>query len=644
MALVKTSTFAAGATRSSAAKRAVPPVAADDSPTRARTRQAPATRQVQASERVAAATEELASGLTEASAAAEELRRAMEQIATGSEEAAGASQEQLAAIKSITVNLATARDHAEVCRRRTEVVQSALIDTSAQITASIRVIERNAARQQASVEMIALLERSAQEIGEITLAVSDISDRTNLFALNAAIEAARAGDHGRGFAVVAEEVRSLAERSESRALDVQRIVETIQDSIRDAAQSVRATAETAVGEAASGTALVQKLDAMREDIKQLNDGSVDTVTAAVQAVGAAADVQKGAELAAAASQDQSAAAAEAQAAIQQQAQALDQGQRAAQALAALTDGLRAGSAAASAAEQIGAMAEELSATIQELSSAAAEIMTAVTQINRRAQQQAAATMQSSAALTQIERSAGLARQNAEQAITRVGELARTVGDSRATAQRLVTGMAQASRDTGASLEQVVALELTSRQIDKIADGIALIAIKTGMLAVSGAVEAARAGDAGRGFAVVSGDISVLAGEAEERADRIKDTVRAMMDRIASVRHDLEQTIGLIDAELSKATTISEAFVAVDAEMQAMSAANAAVLQGAEAMQSDLTASAAGARQIAAAAEEASAASAQAAGASAQQAKGAEDLAAAIEEIASLADELKPSNG
>jgi methyl-accepting chemotaxis protein len=223
----------------------------------------------------------------------------------------------------------------------------------------------------------------------------------------------------------------------------------------------------------------------------------------------------------------------------------------------------------------------------------------------------------------------------------VQELVRLVDDGRSTAHRLVAGVSQSSRDTGSSLEQIVGLETTSRQIDKIVDGIALIAVKTSMLAVSGAVEAARAGDAGRGFAVVSGDISVLASEAEERADRIKDTVRAMMDRIALVKRDLEQTITLIDTELSKAAAITDAFVAVDAEMTAMSAANIAVLEGAEAMQSDLAASAGGARQIAAAAEEASAASAEAARASAQQAKGAEDLAAAIEEIASLADELKP---
>ena len=66
----------------------------------------------------------------------------------------------------------------------------------------------------------------------------------------------------------------LREKSESSALDVQRIVETIQSRpFAMTAQSVRAAAETAIGEAATGTALVRKLDAMREDIKRLNEGS-----------------------------------------------------------------------------------------------------------------------------------------------------------------------------------------------------------------------------------------------------------------------------------------------------------------------------------------------------------------------------------
>jgi methyl-accepting chemotaxis protein len=643
MALAKTSTFAAGAKKPPAVDGTARSAAEADPAARSRPRQPPAARHVKASERVAAATEQLASGLTEAAAAAEELRRSMEQIAAGGEEAAGASQEQLAAIRNIVQRLTDARDHAEVSGRRTDGVRLVLIDTAARITASTAAIERNATRQQASVHVIAELERRAQEVGEITRSVSGISDQTNLLALNAAIEAARAGDHGRGFAVVAEEVRSLAETSERSALDVQRIAETIQVTIRETAQSVRMAAENAVAEAAAGTALVRSLDTMRDDMRRLSEGAATTVTAALQAVSAATEVQKGAEQVAAAAEEQSAAAAEAQTAIRQQTQSLEQGQTAARALAALTDTLRAGSAEPTAATQIGAMAEQLSATIQELSSAAAQIMAAVAQINRGSSIQAAAAQQSSAALTQIERSAEVARQNAGRATAQVETLARTVNEGKAAVERLVAGVSQASRDAGASLAQILGLETVSRRIEKIVDGIALIAVQTSMLAVSGAVEAARAGDAGSGFAVVSNDIRGLAREAADSADRIKDTVRAIMDQIASVRRDLEKSIDLIDAEVRTNEAIRDAFAALDSEVAALGAANVAILEGAEAMQGDLTGCVTGARQIAVAAEEANAASTQAASASAQQAKGAEDLAAAIEEIASLAGELS-ANG
>ncbi len=493
--------------------------------------------------------------------------------------------------------------------------------------------------------VIAELERRAQEIGEITGGVGRISDQTNLLALNAAIEAARAGDHGRGFAVVAEEVRSLAEKSETSALDVQRIAETIQTAIRDTAQSVRAAAEAALADAATGKSLIGTLDAMREEMARLSEGAALTASAALDSVGAATEVQKGAEQVATAAEQQSAAAAEAQTSIRQQTQSLDQGQMAAQALARLTEQLRAGTSdTGSAAAQIGAMAEELSASIQELSTAAAQIMTAVAQINRGAQMQASATQQAAAALARIERGADLTRQTADQAISQVTVLTRGVEEGRAAVRRLVDGVTHAARDATASLGQIASLETMSRRIDKIVDGIALIAVQTSMLAVSGAVEAARAGDSGRGFAVVSNDIRALAREAGESADRIKDVVRGIMEQITQVRRDLEATMSLIDAEAQKNATIGGAFTAMDAEVTALRAANEAILRGAEEMAGDLSSSASGARQIASAAEEASTASSQAATASAQQAQGAEDLAAAIEEIASLADELKQSNG
>ena len=344
MALVKSSRISAGETMGQAV--ADGPVAAEAAVRRPKERGPSGTRHAKASERVAAATEQLASGLSEAAAAAEELRRSMEQIASGAEEAASASQEQLEAIRSVVANLDTARGEAEASRRRTEGAQIVLTETAMQITASVRAIEKNAERQFKSVAIIAELERRAQDIGEIIQTVSRIADQTNLLALNAAIEAARAGDHGRGFAVVAEEVRALAETSEKSAQDVQGLAEAIQARVREVVEAVRSAAERAAAEAKTGIAAVDGLGALRRDMSGIAEGSQNTALAAAEAERAASEGLRGAEQVATAAEEQSAAANEAQTAIQQQAQSLDQGQIAAQSMAALADELRGGRAEA----------------------------------------------------------------------------------------------------------------------------------------------------------------------------------------------------------------------------------------------------------------------------------------------------------
>ena len=596
------------------------------------------------SERVAAATEELASGLAQASAAAEELRRSMEQIAAGADEAAGASQEQLAAIKQVTSNLTAARGEADSSRRRTEAAQVLLAETGAQIGASVQSIERNSARQVASGEIIGELERRAQDVSEITGAVSRISDQTNLLALNAAIEAARAGDHGRGFAVVAEEVRALADVSDKSALQVQGLAEEIQGNVRNAAATVKAAAAAAVAQAKAGRAVIETLSGLREAMIELADGSQATLTAAIEAQRAIQEAQKGAELVAGAAEEQASAASEAQSAIRQQAQSLDQGQAAAQALASVAERLRGGTADQSAPEQIASTAEELSATIQELSSAASQISTAVEQINRGSQQQAAAAQQTSAALAQIEKSARVAQERGRLATDRTAAMGKALADGRKTVEGLIEGVTQTLDETRGSLETIVSLEGIGRKIEKIVDAIVLVNIQTNMLAVSGAVEAARSGETGRGFALVSNDIRSLAREAAESVERIKDTVRGILDQIALLRRDLEQIIAAGEIEVQSNIAVVKTLQDMTGEIDALGNANKVIQQGAEAILAAAGETAAAARQIATAAEEASSASRQAATASAQQAQGADDLAAAIEEIASLSDELKNQNG
>ncbi|MET0546544.1 MAG: methyl-accepting chemotaxis protein [Caulobacterales bacterium] len=599
----------------------------------------PAARIDKVAERVAAATEELASGLAEASAAAEELRRSMQQISVGAEEAAGASQEQLGAIQSVAQNLSVARNQAELSRRRTEMVQTIMQDTSAQISTSVRAVERNAARQSASADVIIELERSAAEIGDVTKLVSRLSDQTNLLALNAAIEAARAGEHGRGFAVVAEEVRALAEASERSAGQVQSLTNDVQRDVRTLAEDIRLSAETALKEAQAGRAVLDDLSMIRKDMQDVATGSDEILAAALAAERSAVEAQRGAEQVASAAEQQSAATNEAQSAIDQQTTSLEQGQIAAQSLASTASKIKA-KQSIETAEQIAAASEELSATVQELSSAATQITAAVDQINRGAQQQASATQQTSAALAQIEASAQIAQRNARDATERVASVEEALNNSKAAIEKLITGVSAAVEKTNGRFRTVVTLETLARRIEKVVDSIGVVAMQTTMLAVSGSVEAARAGASGRGFSLVSNDIRALAREASESVDKAKDTVRSIIDRIAVLRRDLEQTNQAAQTEIENNLMIINALSQLDVDVDAMRAANQDIVQGADAILNAATQIAEGARQAAAAAEESSNASRQAATAAAQQAQGAEDLAAAVEEIASLADALK----
>src|SRR6476620_1505665 len=156
-------------------------------------------RQQKIEERIAAATEQLSAGITEAASAAEELRRSMEQIASGAEEAASAAQETLGVAASTAATLVQARDRSEGARRRTDALEALLIETSNQIGTWASNIKHNGDRQSGTVGIMAQLSEQAASIGDVTKTVGHVSDQTNLLALNAAIEAARAGDHGRGF-------------------------------------------------------------------------------------------------------------------------------------------------------------------------------------------------------------------------------------------------------------------------------------------------------------------------------------------------------------------------------------------------------------------------------------------------------------
>ncbi|WP_411710358.1 methyl-accepting chemotaxis protein [Helicobacter trogontum] len=125
-------------------------------------------------------------------------------------------------------------------------------------------IQKIAQTMQQSATLVDSLSVQSNEIKAVIQTIKDIADQTNLLALNAAIEAARAGEHGRGFAVVADEVRKLAERT---GHSIVQITSTI-NSILDSTSQVVASIETSIQEIDGSVALVDEAKSCMEQIRQ----------------------------------------------------------------------------------------------------------------------------------------------------------------------------------------------------------------------------------------------------------------------------------------------------------------------------------------------------------------------------------------
>jgi len=601
-------------------------------------------RQQAIAERVASAVEEMTSSLEQASSASEELGSTMEIVATTAEQTSSAAEESRAAIGQITKSAELANERSTIFLDKMKNLQLMVNRTAGDIDALIRGVQNSANANMESTKLIRELEKNSEQIGEIVGAVVRIADQTNLLALNAAIEAARAGEHGRGFAVVADEVRNLAEISEESARGIRNVVGEIQEQVQQVVGDIEASAQNSLEGAEKAKIITDDLKRIYEEMENVAGASTDIAQNTADILDGAEDFMKGAEDVASNAEEQSSAAEEATKAVQEQNKAFTEMQSASENLAEMTDTLRNAVDSTKSAEEAAASAEQLSANIEEATTSAGQIMTALEQIAKGAKNQGLAAEQNKDLGEKLEIATKGMAERAETSEDKIKVLKELVVKNKVNVDNLINNIGKSSEAAGESVANVRALDERTNNINKIVDKIVNVALQTNMLAVNGSIEAARAGEFGRGFSVVAGDIRTLANDSSENAEQIKDMVRGMQIQISIVANGLDTGRKIATEEVEGAKKTTDNLDNIETNIDEVREGIQTINIGADEIKKALEQSNRAVIEIANAAEEASKVADEASKAAEEGNKGMQVISEAIEDIASQADEMQNMGG
>jgi methyl-accepting chemotaxis protein len=524
-------------------------------------------KQQQISETIASVSMIILENAQESVSAIEELKSSMEQIATAAEENSGASEQALSNVKSININIKKMNLAIDTVISSTLSAGDNIIGSVQKINDSVKIMDVAVKVAQASSTKSEELKISSQNIGDAVGFIAKIADQTNLLALNAAIEASRAKEHGKGFAVVADETRALAGESEKNAEFISKLVNQIQASIDKIIKSIGATTTIISANGAKGNALSLKMEELTK-IAVYSVEAARSVNTFTQRLGdVALKISEGSQDIANASGEIAVSVEKTLNGIEVQSDALSQTEDDIKELSALAEELKYSTDTVKSAEDIALSADTIGGSMDSIQNALEDVTAALNQIessshttNKSALMNKDLIEAGIVAAKDIDKLIQIARRNFDLLKISFNSVKSTVSEIRE-----AFGVSISQGNDAASELNIIVKE--TKSVDKTVGNISNSIVQLNMLAISGSIEAARAGDFGKGFAVVSSDIRNLAKDSESNTEKINDIVESMNSEIDTVRTDWNNLLTsqgneqlLIDVLINDISKITEMLV------------------------------------------------------------------------------------
>ncbi len=312
-------------------------------------------------QQVAKGTIHQASSVTKIAESITQMSRAIEGVAAGALEQASAMSKASGMAVSINQSIKQVTKNAETVSRDSAEATRLSQDGANTVRQTIKGMEAIRTKVRVSASRVEEMGSRSEEIGKIVETIEDIASQTNLLALNAAIEAARAGEQGKGFAVVADEVRKLAERASGATREIGGLIKGIQTSVNEAVSAMHESAS----EVEAGVKLANSAGDVLNNILTAADSvnkQAEEAGSAANMVGKAANELLGSVDAVSAVIEENTSATE-----QMNANSLELNQ-AIETIASVSEENGA------AVEEVSASTEEVSAQVQEVSASAAALM------------------------------------------------------------------------------------------------------------------------------------------------------------------------------------------------------------------------------------------------------------------------------